>query len=114
MDTVTESATAICMAPEGNIGILHKNMGIPEQALEVTKVKKAETGVVIDPVTIGPDQKLAVAVGLVRRHEISGLPVVAWDGPAGAGVTHRRIRLRSHRDHLVGAERTRKLSTSWG
>jgi IMP dehydrogenase len=80
MDTVTEAATAICMAREGGIGILHKNMTIADQALEVTKVKKAETGVVIDPVTIGPDQKLAVAVELMRRHAISGLPVVASDG----------------------------------
>src|SRR4051794_11840308 len=67
MDTVTEAATAICMAREGGIGILHKNLTIAEQALEVTKVKKAETGVVIDPVTIGPDHKLAVAVDLMRR-----------------------------------------------
>ena len=57
MDTVTEAATAICMAREGGIGILHKNLTIPEQALEVTKVKKAESGVVVNPVTVGPDQK---------------------------------------------------------
>ena len=56
MDTVTEAPTAICMAREGGLGVLHKNMGIAEQALEVQKVKKAETGVVVDPVTIGPLQ----------------------------------------------------------
>ena len=61
MDTVTEAPTAICMAREGGIGIIHKNMTIDEQALEVTKVKKAETGVVIDPVTVDPDQKLFAA-----------------------------------------------------
>src|SRR3569623_1525545 len=59
MDTVTESATAICMAREGGVGIIHKNMTLAEQALEVQKVKQAETGVVLNPVTIGADQKLA-------------------------------------------------------
>src|SRR5580765_6521505 len=77
MDTVTEAATAICMAREGGIGIVHKNLSIAEQALEVQKVKKAETGVVINPVTIGPDRRLAEALELMRKHDISGLPVVA-------------------------------------
>src|SRR4029450_5692148 len=77
MDTVTESRTAICMARDGGLGVVHKNLSIAEQVLEVTKVKKAETGVVIDPVTIGPDQKLSAALELMRRYEISGLPVVA-------------------------------------
>jgi IMP dehydrogenase len=72
MDTVTEARTAICMAREGGIGIIHKNMGIDEQALEVSKVKKAETGMVVDPVTIGPDQKLFAALELMKRYEISG------------------------------------------
>src|SRR4051812_16974192 len=54
MDTVTEARTAICMAREGGLGVIHKNLGIAEQVLEVTKVKKAESGMVIDPVTIGP------------------------------------------------------------
>jgi len=84
MDTVTEAATAICMARDGGIGIVHKYFTIPEQALEITKVKKAESGVVVNPVTVGPDQKLAVALGLMKRHDISGLPVVAADGrPVG-------------------------------
>src|SRR5205809_7220973 len=74
MDTVTEAATAICMAREGGIGILHKNLSIAEQALEVTKVKKSESGVVVNPVTVGPEQKLAAAVELMHRHRISGLP----------------------------------------
>src|SRR5215471_11238054 len=58
MDTVTEAATAICMAREGGIGIIHKNFSVAEQALEITKVKKAESGVVVDPVTIDPDERL--------------------------------------------------------
>src|SRR2546423_451585 len=80
MDTVTEARTAICMAREGGIGVVHKNLTITEQAMEVHKVKKAESGVVVDPVTVRPDQKLAHALELMRRHNISGLPVIAEDG----------------------------------
>ena len=112
MDTVTEAATAICMAREGGIGILHKNYTIAEQALEVSKVKKAETGVVINPVTIGPDQKLAVAVELMRRHVISGLPVVAADGRPVGIVTNRDIRFERNLDQPVSAMMTRKLITT--
>jgi IMP dehydrogenase len=112
MDTVTESATAICMAREGGIGILHKNFSIAEQALEVTKVKKAETGVVINPVTIAPEQKLAVAVELMRRHEISGLPVVASDGRPVGILTNRDIRFERNLDQLVGAMMTKRLITT--
>src|SRR3982751_1218054 len=73
MDTVTEAATAICMAREGGIGIVHKNLTIPEQAREIVKVKKAESGIVVDPVIIGPEQNVATAVELMRRYNISGL-----------------------------------------
>jgi IMP dehydrogenase len=112
MDTVTEAATAICMAREGGVGILHKNMGIPEQALEVTKVKKAETGVVINPVTIGPDQKVAAAVELMRKHEISGLPVVAADGRPVGILTNRDLRFERNLDQPVSAMMTRRLITT--
>ncbi len=110
MDTVTEAATAICMAREGGIGILHKNLTIPEQALEVTKVKKAESGVVVNPVTVGPDQKLAIALELMKRHEISGLPVVADGRPVGI-LTNRDIRFERNLDQPVSAMMTRKLIT---
>jgi IMP dehydrogenase len=111
MDTVTEAATAICMAREGGIGIVHKNLSIPEQALEVTKVKKAETGVVVNPVTVGPEQRLAAAVELMRRHEISGLPVVAPDGRPVGILTNRDIRFERNLDQPVSAMMTRKLIT---
>jgi len=110
MDTVTEAATAIAMAREGGIGILHKNMSIADQALEVTKVKKAETGVVVNPVTVGPDQKLAAAVELMRRHHISGLPVVADGRPVGI-LTNRDIRFERNLDQPVNAMMTKKLIT---
>jgi IMP dehydrogenase len=111
MDTVTEAATAIAMAREGGIGILHKNMSIADQALEVTKVKKAETGVVVNPVTVGPDQRLAAAVELMRRHEISGLPVVAADGRPVGILTNRDIRFERNLDQPVSAMMTKQLIT---
>jgi IMP dehydrogenase len=111
MDTVTEAATAICMAREGGLGIIHKNLSIPEQVLEVTKVKKAESGVVVNPVTVGPDQKLAAAVELMKRHEISGLPVVAADGRPVGILTNRDIRFERNLDQPVSAMMTKKLIT---
>jgi IMP dehydrogenase len=111
MDTVTEAATAICMAREGGIGIIHKNLTIPEQVLEVTKVKKAESGVVVNPVTVAPDQKLAQAVELMKRHEISGLPVVAADGRPVGILTNRDIRFERNLDQPVSAMMTKKLIT---
>jgi IMP dehydrogenase len=111
MDTVTEAATAICMAREGGIGIVHKNLTIPEQALEITKVKKAETGVVVNPVTVAPEQKLAAAVELMRRHDISGLPVVAADGRPVGILTNRDIRFERNLDQQVSAMMTKKLIT---
>jgi IMP dehydrogenase len=111
MDTVTEAATAICMAREGGIGIVHKNMTIADQALEVQKVKKAETGVVINPVTIGPDQKLAQALELMRKYDISGLPVVAADGRAVGIITNRDVRFERNLEQPVNAMMTKKLIT---
>jgi IMP dehydrogenase len=111
MDTVTEAATAIAMAREGGIGIVHKNMSISDQSLEVTKVKKAETGVVVNPVTVGPEQKLAAAVELMRRHEISGLPVVTADGRPVGILTNRDIRFERNLDQPVSAMMTKQLIT---
>ena len=111
MDTVTEAATAICMAREGGVGIIHKNLSIPEQVLEVTKVKKAESGVVVNPVTVAPEQKLAAALELMKRHEISGLPVVAADGRPVGILTNRDIRFERNLEQPVSAMMTKKLIT---
>jgi IMP dehydrogenase len=111
MDTVTEAATAICMAREGGIGIVHKNLSIADQALEITKVKKAESGVVVNPVTVAPEQKLAAAVEMMRRHEISGLPVVAADGRPVGIITNRDIRFERNLDQPVSAMMTKRLIT---
>jgi IMP dehydrogenase len=112
MDTVTEAPTAICMAREGGLGVIHKNMTIDEQVLEVTKVKKAETGVVIDPVTIDPDQKLFTALELMRRHEISGLPVVGRDGKPVGILTNRDVRFERNLDQPVRDVMTTNLITA--
>jgi len=112
MDTVTEAPTAICMAREGGLGVIHKNMTVDEQVLEVTKVKKAETGVVIDPVTIDPDQKLFAALELMRRHEISGLPVVGRDGKPVGILTNRDVRFERNLDQPVRDVMTTNLITA--
>jgi IMP dehydrogenase len=112
MDTVTEAPTAICMAREGGMGVIHKNMTVDEQVLEVTKVKKAETGVVIDPVTIDPDQKLFAALELMRRHQISGLPVVGRDGKPVGILTNRDVRFERNLDQPVRDMMTTNLITA--
>ena len=87
MDTVTESALAIAMAQAGGIGVIHRNMPIAQQADEVRKVKKFEAGMVVNPVTIHPDETLADALRLMADHRISGIPVVErgiWRIPVGS------------------------------
>jgi IMP dehydrogenase len=112
MDTVTEAATAICMAREGGLGFVHKNLTVAEQATEVTKVKKAESGMVVDPVVVHPDQKLDQALELMRRFNIHGLPVVDSDGRAVGILTNRDIRFEKKLDQLVREVMTTKLITA--
>src|SRR5919201_4118567 len=93
MDTVTESALAIAMAQAGGIGVIHRNMGIGQQADEVRKVKKFEAGMVVNPVTIHPDETLADALRLMADHKISGIPVVERGSGRLAGIlTNRDVR----------------------
>ncbi|MFQ5984882.1 MAG: IMP dehydrogenase [Alphaproteobacteria bacterium] len=93
MDTVTEGALAIAMAQNGGLGVVHKNLAIDEQAEEVRKVKKYEAGMVVNPVTIGPDQTLADALALMTRHHISGIPVVEEGTRKLVGIlTNRDVR----------------------
>lgn len=106
MDTVTESGLAIAMAQAGCIGCMHKNMDIARQADEVRAVKKFESGIVVNPVTIHPDQTLADALALMERHGISGIPVVDREDRAGAktlvGVlTNRDVRFAEDRSQPV-------------
>ena len=100
MDTVTEARLAIAMAQEGGIGIVHKNMPPKAQAIEVAKVKRFESGVVKDPITISPDMTVRNVLALIRQHRISGLPVV--DGAKVVGiVTNRDLRFENNLDQPV-------------
>ena len=91
MDTVTESAMAISMARSGGIGIIHKNMSIADQKLEVEKVKKSESGMILDPVTVGPDDTVQKALELMHDYRVSGLPVEKNDTLVGI-LTNRDVR----------------------
>ena len=75
MDTVTESHLAIALAQQGGIGIIHRNMTVERQAEEVDRVKRSESGMIVDPITIGPDSRIFDARELMRRYRISGVPV---------------------------------------
>jgi len=93
MDTVTEGPLAIAMAQAGGIGVIHKNLGIAQQANEVRKVKKFESGMVVDPVTIAPDRRLAEALSLMEQNRISGIPVVEEGSGLLKGIlTNRDVR----------------------
>ncbi len=93
MDTVTESAMAIAMAQAGGIGVIHKNLPPEEQAVQVRQVKKFESGMVVNPLTIHPDQTLAEALALMNTHRISGVPVVERESGRLVGIlTHRDVR----------------------
>ena len=92
MDTVTEYKAAIAMAHLGGIGIIHKNMDIETQAKQITKVKKSESGIIIDPIFIGPDKKVADADALMREYKISGVPVVDEEMKLVGIITNRDMR----------------------
>ena len=100
MDTVTEADTAISLARQGGIGIIHRNMTIPAQVLEVEKVKKSESGMIIDPVTIGPEESIAKILDLMERYRISGIPVVEGQRLVGI-VTNRDLRFETNLEQKV-------------
>jgi IMP dehydrogenase len=107
MDTVTESATAIRMAREGGIGFVHKNLSIEDQAREITRVKKAQSGIVVDPLTITPERKLEDALAVMRHHRISGLPVVDADMRPVGILTNRDLRFERRLTLQVGEVMTK-------
>ena len=106
MDTVTESRTAICLAQEGGIGIIHRNMSIESQVIEVDKVKKSESGMIVDPITIEPEQKVHEALELMNRYRISGVPVVKNRRLVGI-LTNRDLRFETNLDQPVSAVMTK-------
>ncbi len=111
MDTVTESATAIVMAQAGGIGIIHKNMSIEAQAEAVKKVKKSEAGMVLEPITVGPEQTVGELVAIMRQHQISGFPVVEGGALVGI-VTGRDIRFENNLNCKVREVMTAKVVTT--
>jgi IMP dehydrogenase len=108
MDTVTDSRLAIAMAQQGGIGIVHKNQSIEAQAAEVDKVKRSESGMIVDPVTIHPEQKIAEALDLMQRFKISGVPVTDRGGRLLGILTNRDLRFETRTDQPVSAAMTKE------
>lgn len=100
MDTVTEAETAITMSRQGGIGVIHRNMDIQRQATEVEKVKKSESGMIVDPVTVEPDQRVHDVLAIMAKYRISGVPVVEGGELRGI-VTNRDLRFETDYDRLV-------------
>ncbi|HYA02524.1 MAG TPA: IMP dehydrogenase, partial [Syntrophobacteria bacterium] len=108
MDTVTQADTAISMAREGGIGIIHRNMSVERQATEVDKVKKSESGMIVDPVTMRPHQKISEVLDVMQRYGISGVPIVG-DGKKLVGiVTNRDLRFETNLDQEVSEVMTKE------
>jgi IMP dehydrogenase len=101
MDTVTESRMAIAIAQEGGIGVLHKNMSIEQQAIKVRKVKRAESGMILDPVTMPLDSKVSDAKANMKEHGIGGIPIVDDAGKLIGIVTNRDLRFEKNNDRPI-------------
>ena len=101
MDTVTESALAIALAQEGGIGVLHKNISIERQANEVRKVKRSESGMIQDPVTLEVGGTVGDALDLMKEHTIGGIPIIGENGKLSGIVTNRDLRFEKNREKPV-------------
>jgi IMP dehydrogenase len=106
MDTVTEAQAAITMAQEGGMGFIHRNLSIKSQAMEVNKVKKSESGMIVDPVTIHPNQKVNEVLTLMEQYRISGVPVTEGDQLVGI-VTNRDLRFETDLDKRIAEVMTK-------
>jgi IMP dehydrogenase len=107
MDTVTESRLAIAMAQQGGIGIIHRNLTIDQQASEVDKVKRSESGMIVDPVTMAPDQLISDALDVMRKYKISGVPVTK-EGKLVGILTNRDLRFETRTDIPIGDVMTKE------
>jgi IMP dehydrogenase len=101
MDTVTEGRLAIALAREGGIGVIHRNLSIADQVAEVDKVKRSESGMIVEPVTLGPDDMLADAVAVMERYHISGVPITQPDGRLVGILTNRDLRFEDNLDQPI-------------
>jgi IMP dehydrogenase len=111
MDTVTEAALAVALAYEGGIGVIHKNLAPADQAREVYQVKRTVSGVIVDPVTVGPESKVGEARRVMRTHRISGLPITDADRRVVGILTSRDLRFHKDDDETVAAVMTKTLVT---
>jgi IMP dehydrogenase len=102
MDTVTESRLAIAVAQEGGLGVIHKNLSIEQQAEEVDKVKRSEAGMIVDPVTMRPDQSIREALAVMANYKISGVPVTSSEGHLVGILTNRDLRFEDDHDRRIG------------
>ncbi|GAB4431041.1 MAG: IMP dehydrogenase [bacterium] len=107
MDTVTEAGTAITMAREGGLGVIHKNMSIESQALEVDKVKKSESGMIVEPITLSPENKIYEALEIMRRYKISGIPITKNKVLVGI-LTNRDLRFEKNFERPVSEVMTKE------
>ena len=107
MDTVTESRLAIAMAQQGGVGVIHKNLSIAAQAEEVDKVKRSESGMIVDPITVRPQQRIAEALELMHKFKISGVPVTQPDGRLLGILTNRDLRFETRTDLAVAEVMTK-------
>ena len=107
MDTVTESRLAIALAQEGGLGIIHKNLSIDLQAAEVDKVKRSEAGMIVDPVTMRPEQRISEALELMAHFKISGVPVTDAEGRLVGILTNRDLRFESNLNRRISDLMTR-------
>ncbi len=108
MDTVTEARSAITMAREGGLGFIHKNLTIAEQALEVDKVKKSESGMIVDPITMRPNQKIRDALEMMSKYRISGVPITKANGKLVGILTNRDLRFETDLDIPISERMTKK------
>jgi IMP dehydrogenase len=108
MDTVTEAHLAIALAQQGGMGIIHKNMAVDRQAEEVDRVKRSESGMIVDPVTVRPDQKIYEALDIMARYRISGVPVVTADNKLVGILTNRDLRFESRTDIPISEVMTKE------
>src|SRR5213080_128112 len=108
MDTVTESEMAIAIAREGGIGVLHKNMPVDRQAAEVDRVKRRESGMILHPITLGPDRPLREAHQLMARFKISGVPIVDADGKLIGIITNRDLQFERNLDQPIKEAMTKE------
>ena len=106
MDTVTESRTAISMAQEGGIGVIHRNLSIADQVVEVDKVKKSESGMILHPITMHPDQKIHEALQVMKKYRISGVPVTK-EGELVGILTNRDLRFEKRLEEKISAVMTK-------